>query len=164
MWNGYIPIYTGCISSLWISPPPLPLDTLHRTEPRYVAASRFSPRHFSRYPLRIYIYTLSLSLSTLHFPCLLSVFEMKTFISSSSSRVYSSNLFFVSKEEIEIYYRWSADLRIRWKNTFFQEEGKDWLFFFFGKNTRHVRNEIGPVRSENPVLNRSDVSRVETAD
>lgn len=112
----------------------------------------------------LYLYSLSLSLSTLHFPCLLSVFEMKTFISSSSSRVYSSNLFFVSKEEIEIYYRWSADLRIRWKNTFFQEEGKDWLFFFFGKNTRHVRNEIGPVRSENPVLNRSDVSRVETAD
>lgn len=38
VWNGYIPIYTGCISSLWILPP-FPLDTLHR-EPTCIVALR----------------------------------------------------------------------------------------------------------------------------
>lgn len=42
------------------------------------------------------------------------------------------------------------------------------FFFFFWKKhetrEKSVRNETGPVQSENPVLNRSDVSRVKPAD
>lgn len=115
VWNGYIPIYTGCISSLWISPPPLTLDTLHRTEPtysepRYVAASRFSPRHFSRYPLRIYIYTLSLSLF------LYASFSLSPFCFRNENLDILFRLAFILRFEgrdRNLLWRRSADLRIR---------------------------------------------------
>lgn len=86
--NGYIPIYTECISSLWISPP-FPLDTLHRIEPTYRAALRSCKSFLTASFLTVFhygfIFIFSLSLffspsrffrfSSFHVP---SYFQMKT--------------------------------------------------------------------------------------
>lgn len=62
--NGYTPGVSPRFGSPLRSPSTR--STVHnlRTEPRYVAASRFSPRHFSRYSITdLYLYSLSLSSS-----------------------------------------------------------------------------------------------------
>lgn len=59
--NGYTPGVSPRFGSPLRSPSTR--STVHnlRTEPRYVAASRFSPRHFSRYSITdLYLYSLSL--------------------------------------------------------------------------------------------------------
>lgn len=111
VWNGYIPIYTGCISRFGSSlRSPSTRSTVNlRAQSRYVAASRFSPCHFSRYSITdLYLYSsLPLSLSLLPdfiaFP-LLSRFlpissEMKTL---SVQRFFLSFRFLISSSRLSL--------------------------------------------------------------